>query len=85
MEHLGVRRHARPLADDALGGAVSPDGEHIAFRRPELNYYDGLVGREIWAMRSDGTDQVKIATDKRWSRERRRGLPTGNESPTSVK
>ena len=76
MEHLGVRRHARPLADDALGGAVSPDGEHIAFRRP---------GREIWAMRSDGTDQVKIATDKRWSRERRRGLPTGNESPTSVK
>jgi DNA-binding winged helix-turn-helix (wHTH) protein/Tol biopolymer transport system component len=63
---------ARPLADDALGGAVSPDGAHIAFRRAELNYYDGLVGREIWVMRSDGTDQVKIATDKSWSR----GTPT---------
>jgi DNA-binding winged helix-turn-helix (wHTH) protein/Tol biopolymer transport system component len=63
---------ARPLADDALGGAVSPDGAHIAFRRAELNYYDGLLGREIWVMRSDGTDQVKIAADKSWSM----GTPT---------
>lgn len=61
---------ARPLADDALAGAVSPDGAHIAFRRAELNYYDGLLGREIWVMRSDGTDQIKI--DKSWSM----GTPT---------
>jgi Tol biopolymer transport system component/DNA-binding winged helix-turn-helix (wHTH) protein len=63
---------ARPLADDALGGAVSPDGAHIAFRRAQLNYYDGLLGREVWVMRSDGTDQVKIAADKSWSM----GTPT---------
>jgi Tol biopolymer transport system component len=61
---------ARLLADDALVGAVSPDGAHIAFRRAELNYYDGLLGREIWVMRSDGTDQIKI--DKSWSM----GTPT---------
>jgi DNA-binding winged helix-turn-helix (wHTH) protein/Tol biopolymer transport system component len=51
------------LADDASGGSLSPDGTHIAFRRGALTY-DGLWGREEWVMRSDGTDQVKVATDK---------------------
>jgi Tol biopolymer transport system component len=49
------------LANDASGGSVSPDGSHIAFRRGELTF-DGLWGREEWVMRSDGTDQVKVAT-----------------------
>jgi len=47
----------RPLADDASGGSVSPDGARIAFQR--LGF-----GREEWVMRSDGTDQVKVAGDK---------------------
>jgi DNA-binding winged helix-turn-helix (wHTH) protein/Tol biopolymer transport system component len=54
----------RPLADDASGGSVSPDGAHIAFRRVDLTTYDGLLGREVWVMRSDGTEPVKVAADK---------------------
>jgi DNA-binding winged helix-turn-helix (wHTH) protein/Tol biopolymer transport system component len=54
----------RPLADDASGGSVSPDGAHIAFRRVDLTTYDGLLGREVWVMRSDGTGPVKVAADK---------------------
>ena len=53
----------RHLADDASGGSVSPDGTHIAFRRGTLAY-EGVWGREEWVMRSDGTDQVKVAADK---------------------
>lgn len=51
----------RRLADDASGGSLSPDGTHIAFRRGQLTY-DGLWGQEVWVMRSDGTDQIKIAS-----------------------
>ena len=49
----------RPLADDALGGSVSPDGAHIAFRRAELNYYDGLArSRNLGhAFRRNGSGQ----------------------------
>ena len=55
----------RPLADDASGGSVSPDGAHIAFRGVDLTTtYDGLLGREVWVMRSDGTEPVKVAADK---------------------
>jgi Tol biopolymer transport system component/DNA-binding winged helix-turn-helix (wHTH) protein len=50
----------RQLAEDGSGGSLSPDGTHIAFRRVDLTY-DGLLGREVWIMRSDGTDQVKVA------------------------
>ena len=53
----------RRLADDATGGSISPDGAHIAFRRADLTY-EGMLGREIWIMRSDGTDPVKVAADK---------------------
>jgi Tol biopolymer transport system component/DNA-binding winged helix-turn-helix (wHTH) protein len=52
-----------PLADDAFGGSVSPDGAHIAFGRVEVPY-DVLLGRELWVMRSDGADQIKVAADK---------------------
>jgi len=51
------------LADDASGGSLSPDGAHIAFRRGGLTY-DGLWGREEWVMRSDGTDQLKVASSR---------------------
>jgi len=44
----------RKLADDALSGSFSPDGSRIAFQRKDF-------GREEWIMRSDGTDQVKVA------------------------
>jgi DNA-binding winged helix-turn-helix (wHTH) protein/Tol biopolymer transport system component len=50
----------RQLADDASGGSLSPDGARIAFRRGDLTY-DGLWGREEWVMRSDGTEQVRVA------------------------
>ena len=53
----------RPLASDASRGAVSPDGAHIAFGRGDVTY-NGSLGREIWIMRSDGADQIKIAADK---------------------
>jgi len=53
----------RSVADDAAGGSVSPDGAHIAFRRADLTY-EGMLGREIWIMRSDGTAPVKVAADK---------------------
>jgi Tol biopolymer transport system component len=55
----------RRLANDASGGSVSPDGAHIAFHRVDVTY-DGLFGREVWVMRSDGTDQVKVAPDQFW-------------------
>ena len=54
-----------PLADDAFGGSVSPDGAHIAFRRvytPHGVSFD--LGREQWVMRSDGAEQIKVAADK---------------------
>jgi Tol biopolymer transport system component/DNA-binding winged helix-turn-helix (wHTH) protein len=54
----------RLLAEDASGGSVSPDGGHIAFRRVDLTAEDGLFGREVWIMSSDGTEQVKVAADK---------------------
>jgi Tol biopolymer transport system component/DNA-binding winged helix-turn-helix (wHTH) protein len=53
----------RKLADDASAGSLSPDGAHIAFLRVDLAY-GGLSGREEWVMRSDGTDQIRVAGDK---------------------
>jgi serine/threonine protein kinase len=52
-----------PLADDAFGGSVSPDGAHIAFRRIDVGY-DGSRGGEEWVMRSDGAGPIKVAADK---------------------
>jgi DNA-binding winged helix-turn-helix (wHTH) protein/Tol biopolymer transport system component len=63
----------RQLASDASGGSVSPNGSHIAFRRRDLTY-EGLFGREVWVMRSDGTDQVNVAADKSDGSEV--GMPT---------
>jgi len=55
----------RPLAEDASGGSVSPDGARVAFRRIDsiYDFGDGFLGRELWVMRSDGTDPVKVAAD----------------------
>ena len=61
----------RQLADDASRGSLSPDGTHIAFCRVHLTG-DFWLGREVWVMRSDGTDPVKIAAD----RGSRVGTPT---------
>ncbi len=61
MVHFGVRRfrhgnwQSKRREDPCL-----PDGEHIAFCRDE--WTPGYPGaREVWVMRSDGTDQVKVA------------------------
>ena len=61
----------RKLADDAWGGSLSPDGSHIAFQRRDF-------GREEWVMRSDGTDQVRVATDKSSWAGSPRWSPDGN-------
>jgi len=53
----------RELAEDASGGSLSPDGSHIAFHRGGLSYLR-LWAREVWVMRSDGTDASKVAADK---------------------
>src|SRR5215471_2260511 len=47
----------RLLSDKALGGSISPDGSQVAF--VAFGY-----GQEMWTMRADGTNQVKIAADK---------------------
>jgi Tol biopolymer transport system component/DNA-binding winged helix-turn-helix (wHTH) protein len=52
----------RLLADDASGGSASPDGARVAFHRADLTY-EGWFGREVWIMRSDGTDAIKVASD----------------------
>lgn len=49
----------RHLTDNAAGGSVSPDGSHVAFLGSDLSW--NRYGREIWIMRSDGTDPVKVA------------------------
>jgi DNA-binding winged helix-turn-helix (wHTH) protein/Tol biopolymer transport system component len=55
----------RYLADDAWGGSVSPDGAYVAFLRGSGCWVnDGLLGQEVWVMRSDGTDLVKVSADK---------------------
>jgi len=61
----------RPLADNASGGSVSPDGTRVAFHRADLTY-DGRFGREIWIMHSDGTNPTRIAADQ----DSRVGPPT---------
>jgi DNA-binding winged helix-turn-helix (wHTH) protein/Tol biopolymer transport system component len=71
----------RLLANDASGGSVSPDGSRIAFRRLDSTY-DGFFGREEWVMRSDGTDQVKVAADKSDSSEV--GTPTWSPDGTRI-
>jgi len=48
---------ATPLRDDALAGAISPDGGRIAF----LSGGDNL-DREIWIMNASGEDAHKIAS-----------------------
>ena len=52
----------RLLADDASGGSSSPDGARVAFHRADLTY-EGWFGREVWIMRSDGTEAIKVASD----------------------
>jgi Tol biopolymer transport system component/DNA-binding winged helix-turn-helix (wHTH) protein len=53
----------RSLAADGWGGSVSPDGSRVAFRRGDL-IFNPLLGREVWVMRSDGANPIKIAADK---------------------
>jgi len=61
----------RQLTDDGAGGSVSPDGSHVAFQRNDF-------GREEWVMRSDGTDQVKVAADQSSWVGQPRWSPDGN-------
>jgi DNA-binding winged helix-turn-helix (wHTH) protein/Tol biopolymer transport system component len=61
----------RQLTDDGAGGSVSPDGSHVAFQRNDF-------GREEWVMRSDGTDQVKVAVDQSSWVGQPRWSPDGN-------
>lgn len=54
---------SRLLANDASGGSASPDGARVAFHRADLTY-EGWFGREVWIMRSDGTDATMVAADR---------------------
>lgn len=47
----------RQLTNNGAGGSVSPNGAHIAFQSHGY-------GQEEWVMRSDGTEPVKVASDK---------------------
>jgi DNA-binding winged helix-turn-helix (wHTH) protein/Tol biopolymer transport system component len=67
----------RPLAEDASGGSVSPDGAYISFNRVDMHLEDWL-GREIWIMHSDGTDQVKVVADNGWLVGKPTWSPDGN-------
>jgi DNA-binding winged helix-turn-helix (wHTH) protein/Tol biopolymer transport system component len=49
----------RKLTDDGSRASVSPDGSHIAFLRDTSSEHP--FGSEVWVMRSDGTEQVKVA------------------------
>jgi Tol biopolymer transport system component/DNA-binding winged helix-turn-helix (wHTH) protein len=61
----------RQLTDNGDAGSVSPDGAHIAFHRVEN-------GQEEWVMRSDGTDAVRVADDKRSAFLQPTWSPDGN-------
>ena len=50
----------RKLADDGSKASVSLDGSHIAFLRYASE--SGQINPEVWVMRSDGTDQVRVAS-----------------------
>jgi Tol biopolymer transport system component len=52
----------RQLAEDASAASLSPDGYQIAFLRGDLNLAFDTGGAEEWVMRSEGTEQRKIAT-----------------------
>lgn len=64
----------RHLADSAAGGSVSPDGNHVAFLRSDLTY--DRYGLEVWIMRSDGTDPIKVAGSVTGEADSRFGVPT---------
>jgi Tol biopolymer transport system component len=51
------------LVDEASGASLSPDGLCIAFLRGDLSS-GGYSGRQVWVMRSDGTDVVEVAGAK---------------------
>lgn len=53
---------AHKLADHASKASFSPDGSHIAFLRADPDH--DSVSQEEWIMRSDGSDQLKIASEK---------------------
>ena len=61
----------RQLTNNGAGGSVSPDGAHIAFQ--SYGY-----GQEEWVMRSEGTDRVKVASDKSSWVGQPRWSPDGN-------
>jgi len=66
----------RPLADDASGGSVSPDGARIAFQRSVLAEKSGSCVP---------TEQIKsrLQATRLHGWDHRRGLRTANESLTS--
>ncbi len=61
----------RQLTNNGAGGSVSPDGAHIAFQSHGY-------GQEEWVMRSEGTDPVKVASDKSSWVGQPRWSPDGN-------
>jgi len=52
----------RKLVEDASEASLSPDGSHIAFLRAGLIL--DTLGLEEWVVRSDGTDPLKVASEK---------------------
>jgi Tol biopolymer transport system component len=50
----------RKLADSALTGSVSPDGERIAFIRGASDWGD--FGTEIWTVSSDGSSPTRLVS-----------------------
>ena len=69
------------MADDASGASLSLDGSYIAFVRGDLSF-DGTSGRQLWVMRSNGTDVVEVAAAK--SDGSRVGVPRWSADGKSI-
>lgn len=54
----------RKLVEDAWEASFSPDRSHIAFLRGGELPYAPTIGQEEWVINSDGTDPLKVASEK---------------------
>ncbi len=59
--------------------SFSPDGTWIAFARTELDLEESVIGRPMWIMRSDGTDQQYLTGDPNYRHSALAWHPNGDQ------